>query len=273
MKKMITLIIISILACGWLGKAAHACTLVAGVVPQFEQRRLFETWMPILKTLEYKTGCKYMLEGSSSIDEFETKFQRGLFDLVYLNPYHAIIAYDAHEYEPIIRDGREKLQGILVVSKDSPIKSIHDLKGKKIAFPSPNALGASLLMRAELAGKYELEFETLYVKTHSSVYLHVAKSLVDAGGGVERSLTTQNEDLQDMVRIIYKTQSVPAHPIAVHPRVPGDIKEQIRQAFFDIGKNNPALLADIPINDVVPASIEDYKVLKTLNLKDFAAAP
>ena len=140
---------------------------IFGVVPQFEQRKLYATWQPIIKELEKRTGLEFDLVTTLNIQEFEKEFVRGGFDFVYMNPYYMLKANSAQGYIPLVRD-KAPLRGILVVLKDGPIQKVADLNGKVVAFPSPNALGASLLMRADLERLYHIRVKPIYVKTHSS---------------------------------------------------------------------------------------------------------
>lgn len=249
--------------------SSDKCTIKVGVVPQFEQRRLLATWQPILDKLQEKTGCDFHLSGNKHISEFEENFKAGLYDMAYMNPYHAVMANKEQEYIPIIRSGAKKLLGILVVQKDSPIQHVSELNGQEIAFPSPNALGASLLMRAELAKKHGLDITPRYVKTHSSVYLHVLKGLTKAGGGVGRTLKEQDSRIKDKLRILYKTQQVYAHPLVIHPRIEATIRKKIQATFITIGKNNPELVAKIPMKQPVATNMQDYDNLKKMGLDDF----
>jgi phosphonate transport system substrate-binding protein len=147
-----------------------------------------------------------------------------------------------------------------VVRKDSPVKSPAELNGKTIAFPSPNALGASLLMRADLSNLFHIRFAPLYVTSHDSVYLHVAKGLAEAGGGVEKTLREQKAAIRDALKVIYTTRPMPSHPVAAHPRVNRRDAEKVRRAFIEMEAtpDGRELLAKIPMNHPVSAAIQDY---------------
>ena len=147
-----------------------------GVVPQFEQRKLYAIWKPIVEDLEKRTGLSFELVTTLKIQDFEKAIARGDFDLIYVNPYHIVQAYADQGYMPLVAD-KAPLRGVLVVRGDGPIQKPEDLEGKIVAFPSPNAIGASLLMRADLDQIFHVSVTPLYVKTHSSVYLHVAQGL------------------------------------------------------------------------------------------------
>jgi phosphonate transport system substrate-binding protein len=246
-----------------------------GVVPQFEARKLASIWIPILKHLSEETGLKLELEGAPNINKFEKKFMAGAHDFVYMNPYHFILGNELQGYLPLVKDASKKLRGVLVVKKDSPVKNVSELEGGKIAFPSPNALGASLQMRQELHDIFKIKIIPIYVKTHDSVYLNVLLGETQAGGGVGKTLKNQKIEYQNSLRVIYKTTPVSPHPIAAHPRVSKVDIEKMKEALMKMGKSNRtrALLAGIPINQVSIATLEDYEPLKRMNLERFYVKP
>lgn len=261
---------------GWataFSPTAHAdngaAPLTVGVVPQFNARRIHGNWQPILDQLTLSTGIKLQLSGSPSIPDFEKRMQRGEFDLVYLNPYHQVIANRTQGYTPILKDVSKQLFGILVVPKEGPIQRVEELNGKVIAFPAPNALGASLMMRADLLNKFHLDITPRYVKTHTSVYLNTALGQTSAGGGVMRTFNEQPPEVRDQLRILYETARVAPHPISVHPRVPTEIAAKLKDALLAMGdtEDGRELLAGIPIHRIGLASQADYQPLAKMGLE------
>lgn len=241
-----------------------------GVVPQFEQRKLYAIWNPIIEELEKRTGLKFKLVTTLKIQDFEKEFAKGGFDFVYTNPYHVLMENRTQSYMPLVRD-KVPLRGILVVRKDSPIRKPSELDGKVVAFPSPNALGASLMMRADLERLHHAIVKPLYVKTHSSVYLHVVKGLAEAGGGVEKTLQEQDLLVREALRTIYTTRPMPSHPVAAHPRVPKEDREKVRRALLEFGQTDEGreLLSKVPIKQIIPASMDDYKVMLGWGLESY----
>lgn len=246
-----------------------------GVVPQFEARRLHAIWRPILDLVEKKTGYKFKLRGSVSIPEFEREFIEGKFDFAYMNPYHLVLANEYAGYIPLIRDHGRKLYGVLVVHKDSDITNPAQLDGKKVAFPSPNALGASLQIRKDLQDDFGIDIKPQYVKTHDSVYLNVLLEEVAAGGGVQKTLNRQKDQYKEMLRVIHTTQKVEPHPLAALPGVPVEVRDRIQDIFLEFGQSTEGkkLLAKIPMKKIGKATIDDYKPLKEMGLERFYIAP
>jgi phosphonate transport system substrate-binding protein len=241
-----------------------------GIVPQFEASKLHSIWRPILDKISEKTNLVFRIFGSTTIPSFEQEFIEGKFDFAYMNPYHLVIANKQAGYIPLVRDTGRMLHGVLVVRSDSNITSPAQLDGATLAFPAPNALGASLLMRQELTDNFNIDFKSIFVKTHDSVYLNVLLGETDGGGGVQKTLSRQKNQYKNALKILHRTKEVVPHPFVVHPSVPVDVRIRVRQAFIQLGETNSDLLAAIPIKKIGEASLSDYQPIADLGLERFA---
>jgi len=255
--------------------AADDKTYIVGIVPQFETHRLHSIWRPILTELEQRTGLKFKLRGSPTIPGFEQEFLNGQFDFAYMNPYHVLLANKEKGYIPLVRDHGKKLYGVLVVTTDSPYKSVRDLDNKTIAFPAPNALGASLLIRADMQDVHKIHITPKYVKTHDSVYLNTAMKRTNAGGGVQKTFNNQPDKIRNRLRVIYKTREVAPHPFVAHPRINNDITDRVKNALIAMGQEEKSrqLLGEIPIKQIGPSSMADYQPLSLMGLERFYIKP
>jgi phosphonate transport system substrate-binding protein len=56
-----------------------------------------------------------------------------------------------------------------------------------------------------------------------------------------------------------------------HPRVPAADREKLRQAFLDLGASpeGKALLAKVPIQSIVAATIDDYQEISRWGLEHY----
>jgi phosphonate transport system substrate-binding protein len=242
-----------------------------GIVPQFSTMQTAKAWVPVLQQLEITTGYQFELVFYPDIPSFEKAFLVGDTDFVYLNPYHEVMAFDAQGYLPLVRDNK-KLKGILVARKDSSIKKVEDLVNQKIAFPAPNAFGASLWMRAQLTRVFHIPFEAVYVGTHQNVYRQVAMGDVLAGGAVQATLDKESENLRQSLNVIYTTPEVAPHPFSVHPRISKAVATKVQQAILNMAiteENQKKLIAVQLDNPVVADYEQDYLPLKELNLQSF----
>lgn len=248
--------------------AACAAEYSFGVTPQFERRQIFAVWTPVLAELERRTGHKFKLVIAPNIPDFERRYNAGAFDFSYMNPY--LVVENPQGYLPLVRDA-VPLKGILVVRRDSAIHSVADLDGATIAFPAPNAIAGSLLIRAELARKFKIAFTPVYMKSHTATYLSVTQGLAVAGGGVQKTLDEQKESVREQLRVLHVTRASPSLPVAAHPRVPNEVREAVREAFLAMSASpeTSAVLKDIPMGQAVAASMRDYEPLRELGLGEF----
>lgn len=193
-----------------------------------------------------------------------------------MNPYHAVMARVTQGYNPIIRDGKRKLTGILVTRKDSPIKRVEDLQGTRIAFPSPNAFAASLYPRALLTEQLGIQYAAAFAKTHTNSFRFALLRKTSASGGVYRTLRRERPEVQSQLRVIFETPSTPSHPIVVHKRVPIEVASAVQESIIALAKTNDgkAILKAILIPEPKPAIYErDYKPLQDLKLENYVVKP
>lgn len=261
---------LALLAALWpaAARASQAQPYRIGVVPQFDSRKTYDIWQPILLQLQARTGLRFELVGSPGIPAFEKQFSQSAFDFAYMNPYHAVLA--SANYVPLVRDIGTPLQGIIVVRRDSPLSGPLALQGKRMDFPAPNALAASLMTRAHLDA-LGVHVHARYVNTHSSVYLNVALGQSDAGGGVLQTLEDQPATVREQLRIIDRTAAVASHPLMAHKRVDPALRERVRAALLALGETaaGRALLQQVPIDRIGRASGDDYAALRRIGLDRF----
>ncbi len=265
--RVFTLALCFLLPSAWAGQV-----YTLSVVPQFTPVDIGLRWSPILAYLEKEAGVSLQLRVMEHIPKFESDFLAGVPDFVFLNPWHAVMAMKAHGYVPLVRGG-DLLNGILVVDRNSPIKRLADLDDKTLAFPSPNAFGASLYLRALLAEKENITFRTTYVGTHQNVYRHVLLGEAAAGGGVGATLDKEPAGMRSRLTVLYTTPGVPSHPLAAHPRVPAEASERLTAALLKLDRD-PAgrkLLAAVELDRTQTADYaRDYAPLEKLKLGQYA---
>lgn len=238
---------------------------VFGIVPQQAASKLARTWAPVLNYLNDHTGYKFSFATAKNIPAFEENLASGKYDFAYMNPYHYVVFHKRSGYKALARAKGKKIHGILVVHKDSPVKSIDDLNNKVLAFPSPLAFGASLISRSELA-QHKIKITPRYVSSHDSVYSNVAKSNFIAGGGVIRTFKATADDVRSNLRILYKTKGYTPHAFATHPDVPDKVRNAVLKAMHTMDKT-PAgkkLLATLKLKGIATAKNTDWNDVRKI---------
>lgn len=241
------------------------------VVPQFQAAELQRVWAPILERVSQESGVRLSLKLVKDIPAFEAELAAGRPDFAYMNPYHQLQAHESQGYLPLLRD-RKLLQGLLLVRQDDPIQSVQELRGKEIAFPAPNALGASLLIRAQLAEQEKIDFKPVYAKTHTNAYRQTLIGKTAASGGLQATLNKESDAVRQGLRVLMVTQGAAPHPFSVHPRVPAEQAKAVANAMLKLAgdaKMQP-LFQDIPMREPMRADFErDYRPITKLKLQKY----
>jgi phosphonate transport system substrate-binding protein len=241
------------------------------VVPQFPAAELHRDWTPLLQRVNQTTGLNVSLKLAPNIPRFESELLAGSPDFAFINPYHAVMAFKEQGYLPLLRNA-QPLTGILVVQRQSPIRHLKELDRQEIAFPAPNAFGASLWMRALLAEREGIQISPSYVQTHSNVYRQVLRGRVAAGGGVNNTLKQESDEVQSLLRVLFETPGVAPHPLCVHPRVPAAVRQALSDAIAGLVNDaaGQGLLKNIFMSKPVKADYaRDYQALEQYKLEKY----
>ncbi|GHX60287.1 phosphate/phosphite/phosphonate ABC transporter substrate-binding protein [Vibrio cholerae] len=245
-----------------------ASPLSFGVVPQQSPEELAKRWVPILENLSETTGFSIEFHTASTIPEFEQRVLNGEYDLVYMNPYHYTFFHQQPGYVALAKQKDQKLQGIIVVTQESPIKSIQDLDGKSLAFPSPAAFAATIIPQA-LLKKEGINIESQYVSSHDSVYLNVANGFFVAGGGIKRTFNNAPKAITSQLRILWESPSFTPHAFAYHPRLHSDQVSAVQNALVNLDQTEKGRLQlkAIGFSGIEAAQDSDWDDIRELDIQ------
>lgn len=133
-----------------------------------------------------------------------------------------------------------------VVPKDSPLKSLKDVKGKILALNSIGSTSGDLipqveLMKIGLLTKNKTHFKKVfYAGSHDACLLAVINKHVDVCGMSSRNFEARLADetfKREDVRIIYRSSKVPPPPLAYSTKLPLEVRNKIKQATIEAHKH------------------------------------
>ncbi|MEO5797634.1 MAG: phosphate/phosphite/phosphonate ABC transporter substrate-binding protein [Rhodoferax sp.] len=257
-----------ILLLGLVSPAWGQQTLTFAIVPQQSATQLAEAWTPVLAWLSQSSGLHLQFVTAPDVPSFEQRLTAGEYDVAYMNPYHYTV-FSAHPgYRALSRAKGDRIKGIVVVKKDSPVKSLSDLAGKTLAFPTPAAFAASLLVQAELRGR-GIAFTPKIVNSHNSVYRSVAKGLFPGGGGIPRTLELLDESVRSELRVLWETREFTPHAIATRPGLDAAVRAQLWKAMREMGADprGQELLKGIGFTGFEAAKDEDWDDVRSLKIR------
>lgn len=239
--------------------------LVLARAPQLSAAKTSMTWTPFVDYLSEKTGVKIQLKVYDDRNVFESDVRKGNVAFYFGNPGYGVVGHMQHGYVPLVRSDRKLLEGIIVVRKDSGITDVMQLAGRSIAFPSKTAFAASLYIRSRIDSDHGILYQPVYTGSHDNTYRTVLVGKAIAGGGVKRTLESEDRRNREQLNIIYTTPGMKAHPLMAHPEVDEKTRQAIQQAILDLDTNvdGKKMLKKIKIQKPVIANYaRDYKPIE-----------
>jgi phosphonate transport system substrate-binding protein len=126
----------------------------------------------------------------------------------------------------------------LITQKDSPIKTVADLKGKRVAHVTPSSNSGDTAPRALFAAMGVVpgkDYEVLYSGKHDNSIMGVVNKDYDAApvaSTVVERMQARGMFKPDALRVIYETAPFPRTAFGVAHNLKPDLKAKIREAFL-----------------------------------------
>ena len=240
--------------------------LIMGVFPRQHSTITTEIFNPMAKYLSKEIGRRVFVESAPDMKTFWERVQANHYDIVHYNQYHYIRTHKEQGYEVILVNeerGKSTMAASIIVRDDSEIKTIQDLRGKKVLFG-----GGKKSMESYIFAKYLLQqgglqdndYEAHFASNSPTAIVAAYHKLWDASaaGSGDSGLNLPDVEKQiDTKKMRYlAVGSQYAHlPWAVRGELPSAMKQQIKRTLLNL--------------NVLP---EGKKVLKTAKLTGLVAA-
>lgn len=252
---------------------------IVGIVPLHNPKRLVEVYGPIVDRLNSSIPqAHFRLEASRNYEEFEKKLYGRYFDFAMPNPYEAVRALNSghHVFGKMGND--ELFRGIILVRKDSGIRKVTDLKGKKVAFSAPTALAATMMPQYYLHTHgldVNRDIESLYVGSQESSIINVLRGHVAAGATWSvpwRIFQQDNPGMAAQLQVKWQTDTLPNNAWVVRDDVPPTLAEKVSRVLVGLNgtPEGRAILKKVGITRFEYATAETYQPVRQY-LKDFSA--
>lgn len=253
--------------------------LVMGVFPRFHPAIARESFKPMAKYLQKELGRRVILDISPNFKAFWKKVKENKFDIVHFNQYHYIRSKKEHGYEVILMNeerGESTLTAAIYIRKDSGIKSVQDLKGKKILFGGGRGAMISYIYATYLlnqAGLKKEDYVTEFVPNPPAAVVSTFYNLRDAvaagAGDVILNLPIIRKQINASEMEFLKVGERFAHlPWAVNGKLTKKEKEQIQSLLLKLNdsKNGKKILKKAKLTGIRPAKDDDFNPHRKITL-------
>ncbi|MCL4456724.1 MAG: phosphate/phosphite/phosphonate ABC transporter substrate-binding protein [Nitrospirae bacterium] len=217
--------------------------------------------------LNDKLGMDYIIKVGKDYTESIEDLGSGRTQISYQTPTTYIEG--KHKYGTRLigyfaKDGSPTYRSAIVVSKNSGIKSISELRGKRFAFGSEKSTGSTLVPMAMLA-EAGITLKDLshyaYLGAHDIVANAVLKGEFDAGGMMESVVA----EFADKGIIALKvSEPIPQFPICVNKDLEPELAEKLKEALLSISDSSVIRTIDKGYTKFLEAKDSDFDGVRAM---------
>ena len=248
---------------------ADDSTLTMGVFPRRNATETVRLFSPLAQHLAEQLGREVRLETAHNFAAFWQGVTEQRYDIVHYNQYHYVRTHKQFGYEVIAKNeefGESTIAGSLVIRNDRGIKSIQDLKGKKIVFGGgPKAMQsyivATYLLRQ--AGLKSEDYSEEFAKSPPNAILAAYFDQAAAAGAGDKVLqlpvVTRKVDTSKLTVLARAPQH--AHlPWAVKGSMTPTLRQTIQQVLVDLQETEAGreILANAKLTGLKAATDREY---------------
>jgi phosphonate transport system substrate-binding protein len=249
-------------------------------LPQYSHTVSYQRHHPLVEYLTETTGFTVRQVFPDTFDEHMNMVGRGDIDISFSNPFiYVKIAdrYGARAFARVVEAvGKENFRGQIIVRADNPnIKSLADLKGKRLIAVDPTSAGGFLypwsflrengLRKEDFA---EIAFAPGPGGKQEKVVMAVYSGKYDVGTIREGTLDilANKIDLKQ-IRVLAHTPWYPGWVYAARRGLDPAVVEKIKAALLTLDQDTPehrAILDKAGFVSVIPAQDEDFAAVRQL---------
>ncbi|HEY0061910.1 MAG TPA: phosphate/phosphite/phosphonate ABC transporter substrate-binding protein [Telluria sp.] len=262
---------------------ARVAEYTFGVTPMSNFRDVYDVFQPVVDYLNAGLpDARLVLEVPRGLAEHEQQLEARNFAFALSNPYHSWRASQRSGYRIFAKMGDDAaFRGIWVVRKGGAIRTLADLKGKKLCFPPRSALAATMMTQVQLkqAGiDPARDVHVNYVGSQHASIMEVYMKGADAGATWPLAWTTFQRTHPEQAReleVRFPTDSLINQGLVARNDVPSDLVKRVERLLAEMHdtERGRALLAQVPITRFEPASNADYDVVRVFLEKYQQAFP
>lgn len=248
--------------------AAGGDPIRLALVPEHDVFALRKSYQKLATYLSQELGRPVQIVTLNTFEAVLLDFEEKQIEGAFLGSLVAVLAMDRHDARPVVKpqraDGSSTYRGVIFVKEDSPIQSLADLRGRKVAGVRTTTAGCLFSIQQFLkAGLLEGERRptALSVGTHDDVVKAVMNGQADAGSVKDLRLEAYlaaNPGVK--VRILARSLEVPNNALLMRAELANGLGQRIGEALVKMDQDplGREALAELKAERFVAASAEEY---------------
>ena len=231
-------------------------TLNMGIISTETSSNLKSAWQPVIDDLSKALGVQVKPFFASDYAGIIEGMRFNKVQIAWYGNKSAMEAVDRANGEVfasvIDKDGNPGYWSLLIVRKDSDLKSVEDVlkRGKDLSYGAgdPNSTSGTAVPGYYLWAANKVDPKTLFkavrISNHETNLLSVLNKQVDVAvnntENFERYRINTGKNAYDDVRVLWKSPLIPADPLVYRKDLPADLKKKIQTFFVNYGKGADA---------------------------------
>ena len=227
-----------------------------GIISTETSSNLKSAWQPVIDDLSKALGVQVKPFFASDYAGIIEGMRFNKVQIAWYGNKSAMEAVDRANGEVfasvIDKDGNPGYWSLLIVRKDSDLKSVEDVikNGKNLTYGAgdPNSTSGTAVPGYYLWGANKVEPKTLFkavrISNHETNLLSVLNKQVDVAvnntENFERYRINTGKNAYDDVRVLWKSPLIPADPLVYRKDLPPELKKKIQNFFVNYGKGADA---------------------------------
>ncbi|MBI5634078.1 MAG: phosphate/phosphite/phosphonate ABC transporter substrate-binding protein [Nitrospirae bacterium] len=228
-------------------------TVRVAILPLYSAITLFDRFDPLMRYLSQKTGYEFKLVIPKDFEDFADIVGKGTVDFSYSNPYIYTDLADKGLLtafaNTVLEEGGDIFRGIIITHRDSPIRTINDLKGKQVMVVSYKSAGGFIAQKLFLHESGIDVFKELKLvdgKRQEEVILNVYRKNVDAGFVRESALDVLKEEIDlGRIHVLARTPYIANWPFAFTRKTDKRILALVQKSLLELKDDNVLAAAQI----------------------------
>ena len=206
--------------------------LTFGVYPVFSPNQIISMFSPITRHISTESGIEINLRSAPDFSQFIERTQKGEYDIIYTAPHMGRLAHLESGYLPIAQT-RFRIIVTAVTLKESPIQSLAEMQGKRMAIGSELSMTYQITNRELSRYQLDLNDNVQFIPTanFSNVLTSILRSEADAGATGSLLWDKAPSEQKERLKEIFRSTEHPGLVVMMHPRL-GDKKYKEFQQYF-----------------------------------------
>ena len=250
-------------------------TILIGLVPEEGIFSNAARYRQLVRYLSRRTGYDIRITVFPHYQDVVESFAAKKIDAAFFGSYTYVLAHERVQAQVIARpqwrDGSSTYRGLLIVRRDSGIRSVEDMRGKRFVFVDRDTTAGYVLPLAYFR-RHGVDYrswfrETYFAGTHADAVLDVLNREADAGAvknTVFERLAGEDPRVGTELIVLDQSPEMPENGLVIRDDLDASVRERLTEALLTMQDDREGALALISFGArrFIRTTDDDYSAVR-----------